>query len=182
VRLFVALTPPAEVVEELRQALAPVQQDGTELRWVPPARWHLTLAFLGEVAEDRLPELTERLARVAARRSPPTLAVSRAGRFGGRVLWMDVTGDREPLQKLAASAAAAARRSKIPVDEERFRPHLTVARSRGRGPADLRPLVQRLAGYAGTPWTADELELVRSHLGAQVRHEVVACWPLSGTR
>ena len=44
------------------------------------------------------------------------------------------------------------------------------------------PLVEALAGYAGAPWTAAEIHLIRSHLptavGGQPRYQVVGTWPL----
>ncbi|WP_078843655.1 RNA 2',3'-cyclic phosphodiesterase [Streptomyces albus] len=49
---------------------------------------------------------------------------------------------------------------------------------------DLRPYVEALAGFAGTPWTVSELALIRSHPpapgmpGAQPHYETVALWPL----
>lgn len=86
----------------------------------------------------------------------------------------------DDLCTLAASVGAAARRCGIAVDDRPYRPHLTLAR--GRPGTDLRPLVDALRGYAGTPWTADALHLVRSRLGAgpggTAAHEVIATWPL----
>ena len=39
-------------------------------------------------------------------------------------------------------------------------PHLTLARC--RAPADVSSLAGALAGYAGTPWAATEIHLIRS--------------------
>ncbi|MBG0814766.1 hypothetical protein HS045_11250 [Planomonospora sp. ID82291] len=87
-------------------------------------------------------------------------------------------GGRSGIVRLADSVGAAARREGIAVDERRFRPHLTLARARTRGDVDLRPLVEALAPFAGGPWEADAVHLMRSHLGGRVRYETVERWPL----
>ena len=46
-RLFVAVTPPPEALDELRSATADMRSARSELRWTRPDQWHLTLAFLG---------------------------------------------------------------------------------------------------------------------------------------
>jgi len=180
VRLFVALWPPEQAVKELADAIAGVRALEPAVRWTRTEQWHLTLAFLGEVAEERLPELNGRLARAARRHPALSLRFAGSGRFGDRVLWTRVEGDREPLRHLAASAAAAARRSGVAVDDRPYRPHLTLARG-ARG-ADMRPLVAALASYAGTGWTAEQLHLVRSRLGKgpgrTSAYDTVAAWPL----
>jgi 2'-5' RNA ligase len=183
--LFVALTPPAEVVEALRTTTAALRelapQLATQLRWTRPEQWHLTLVFLGEVSDEVVGELSRRLRRAAARHPPLSLSLGGGGRFGHRVLWTGVQGDRDGLRRLAGSAAAAARRSRLPVEDRPYRPHLTLARAAGE--ADLRPLVQRLASWQGSPWVATQLELVRSRLGAapdgSALHEPISGWPLS---
>ena len=204
-RAFVALIPPAAALAELDAAVGPLRVAHTDLRWTPVAQWHLTLAFLGEVDERVLPDLTERLARAARRHEPMRLAFGAAGRFGSRVLWIRVgaapaghPGERESpvlagrvphsgrpyggdgLPRLAASVTAAARRSGIAVDGRPYRPHLTLARARDG--ADLRPLVTALGDVAGSPWSAEALHLVRSRLGAgpggTAEHELVGTWPL----
>ncbi|MBO0777189.1 MAG: hypothetical protein J2P34_12840, partial [Actinobacteria bacterium] len=87
-------------------------------------------------------------------------------------------GDRSGLAGLAASVAAGARRAGAPPagGNRGFRPHLTLARC--RAPADVRLLVDALAGYAGTPWTATEIYLIRSRLSGSPRYETVAACPL----
>ena len=56
---------------------------------------------------------------------------------------------------------------------------MTLARC--RVPADLRQAVAGLSSYAGPAWTAAEIRLIRSTLGAQPRHETIGTWPLVTT-
>ncbi len=92
VRLFVALTPPDAVVGELRASTAALRELAPDLRWTRPEQWHVTLAFLGEVADEVVDELARRLNRAAARYPPLSLAFGGGGRFGHRVLWTGVRG------------------------------------------------------------------------------------------
>jgi len=178
VRLFVALLPPPPVLEEVRQLVDGLRERAPELRWTRPEQWHLTLAFLGQVDERRLPGLAERLSRLQRRHAAFPLAFTRGGRFDGRVLWAGVSGDLPALRALAGSVAAAARRTGIALEERPYRPHLTLARS--RAPTELRPLVQALAAYAGQPWQADRLELICSQPGPSPRYDTVGRWELPG--
>lgn len=182
-RLFVALVPPVAVLADLDRAVGPLRTARTDLRWSARPDWHVTLAFLGEVAApvaDRLaPEL-----ELAARRHPPlSLALSGAGAFPdparARVLWCGLDGDRPALAGLAASVAAGAGRAGVPPPDagRPFRPHLTLARS-GRAPAGIRDLVAALTSYQGPRWRAERVELIESHLGGQPRYTTIGGWPL----
>jgi 2'-5' RNA ligase len=180
--LFVGIGVPDAAAGELEAAVAPLRPDRRDLRWTGREAWHLTLAFLGEVDEKVTGRLGARLSRAAARHPQLTLALSGAGAFPAapraRVLWTGVQGDRGGLAALAASVAAGARRAgAAPAGESRgFRPHLTLARC--RAPADVSPLVEALAGFAGTPWTATEIYLIQSRPAGQPRYETLAACPL----
>lgn len=181
-RLFVAVVPPPSALDDLAAAVAPLRETaGPEVRWQTPDRWHVTLAFLGEVPDERVGRLRAALGAVAAaaRVGPGglELAVHGGGRFGHRVLWAGLTGDVAPLGALARAVARAARELRIDVERRPFRGHLTLARVRGE--TDLRPLAAALAGYEGPAWHATELVLVRSYLGPHPRHEVLDRWPLA---
>jgi len=71
-------------VDELRSATAALRSTRAELRWASPDKWHLTLAFLGEVGDPARADLSTRLGRTAARHPPMRLALHGAGRGRGR--------------------------------------------------------------------------------------------------
>jgi RNA 2',3'-cyclic 3'-phosphodiesterase len=183
-RLFVAITPPRAVLLEVRSAVDAVIRTGNgvgsnaKLRWTRPDTWHITLAFYGEVDEDKLDDLSERLGRVAARATPMELSLAGAGRFGPRVVWFGVQGQCDRLGRLAEAAGSAARRCHIRVEDRPYRPHLTLARVAGvprraggtggtggssgedqAEPVDLTPLVDRLKPFRSPGWLAGDIEL-----------------------
>jgi RNA 2',3'-cyclic 3'-phosphodiesterase len=197
-RLFVAIVPPPAVAAEVTGWLRPLQAASVPgLRWTGPDSWHVTLAFLGEVPDPVLPGLHSRLERAAGRHPPLDLTLRGGGAFPGaaqaRAVMAVVSGPpgaagstgparAGPLHALAASVAAGARRAgAAPPDEgRRYRPHLTLALL--RPPADVRPLVEGLAGLTAGPWRAADIRLIRSHLGepggGPPRYAEVARWPL----
>ncbi len=64
-RLFLAIELPSHVLDDLESALAPLRAAAPGLAWVPCEKRHLTLKFLGDVAEDRVPALVAMMDRVA---------------------------------------------------------------------------------------------------------------------
>ncbi|MEU8343251.1 2'-5' RNA ligase [Actinomadura meyerae] len=185
-RLFVALVPPPDALDELEEAVRPHLDLVPELRWVRRELLHVTLTFLGDVDGRTLDRLLPRLERAVGRHERMELSLAGAGAFPGsgahaRVLWTGLYGDRRRLARLAASTTAAGRRVGTLPDKHRgFRPHLTLARS--RRPVDVRSLIEELSAFAGTPWTAGSVQLVRSHLPGkdqdQVAYEPLKTWSL----
>ncbi len=163
-RLFAAVALPEDVVADLDAALADHRDD--VLAWTLPEQWHITLAFYGQVEDERVPNLRARLTRAAKRYPILSLALDGAGRFNERTLWVGCTGDLAALRDIARSMAAAGRRVGAASADGtfRFRAHVTLARA--RRPVDLRPYVAALAAYRSRPWTVDAVSLIRSRLGA----------------
>lgn len=176
-RLFVAVWPSAPAIADLASAVAGLHVDGPAPRWLPDTRWHITLAFLGEVDEATVPRLRTGLGRAVRRATATHLQLKGAGRFGQGVLWVGVAGDVAPLTELATHAAAAGRHTGIEVEDRRFHPHLTVAR--GRHGADLRPWAKALAAYAGPQWPMDRVSLVQSKLGPRPTYTELDIWPIT---
>ncbi|MEU5882661.1 RNA 2',3'-cyclic phosphodiesterase [Spirillospora sp. NPDC047279] len=185
-RLFVALVPPPEALDELEEFIAPHKAEWPGLRWIRRELIHVTLTFLGEIDDRTLEKLLPRLERAAARHDRLSLSLAGVGAFPGngahaRVVWAGIYGDRRGLARLAASTTAAGRRAGTPPDKHRgFRPHLTLARS--RNPVDVRPLLEPLSAFAGAPWTAASVHLVRSHLPGKdqppLAYESLKTWTL----
>ncbi|HEX5088302.1 MAG TPA: RNA 2',3'-cyclic phosphodiesterase [Nocardioides sp.] len=189
-RMFAALVPPPEALEHLDGFLEGRRGAG-DFRWVQADQVHVTLAFLEQVPEHRLDDLVERLARAASRRTSFETAIRGGGAFPNvgraKVLWAGLDLDepsRTELDRLATGCRAAANRAGVEVDGARFRPHLTLART--RFPHDISSWVRLLDTYEGPRWQGDELTLVESHLGegprGRPRHVVVDTFPLGAGR
>ena len=180
-RLFAAVVLPDDVLADLETAVAPHRDD--VLAWTLHEQWHITLAFYGQVADERVPNLKARLTRAAKRHPVLSLALDGAGRFDERTLWFGCWGDVATLRDIARSVAAAGRRvgAASADDAFRFRAHVTLART--RRPVDLRPYVAALQTYRSRSWTVDAVSLVCSHLGAgaerRSRYEVLSTHPLA---
>jgi 2'-5' RNA ligase len=186
VRLFIAIVPPAAAVAELAGRTAALRPAWPSLSWTSQEAWHLTLAFLGEVPERVLAELSAELEHAARRHPAQEIAVRGCGAFPdarrARVVWAGIQADLDALGALAACVAAGARRAGAPPPDEReYRPHLTLAYARKA--ADVRRLTGELADLAGRHWTARQIHLIRSHPGvfggAPPRYEDLASWALS---
>jgi 2'-5' RNA ligase len=176
--MFIAVPLPKAVKDDLSRFLEPRREAGPDLRWAVPEQWHLTLAFLPEVADRHTDELLERLERATARRKRLDLRLAGAGAFphpaDAKVLWAGVEHDGEELMRLAGGVRAAGSKSGIAVGGGRFHPHLTLARL--SAPADVTRWLRVLDPYAGPSWQAHEVALIASYLGqgrnGTSRHEV----------
>jgi 2'-5' RNA ligase len=95
---------------------------------------HITLAFLGWTADDRLDAVVEAARAATAGHRTFDLAIGGAGRFPEsgrpRVVWLGVRAGREPLAALADDVAKELRAGKLTFEDRPFAPHLTLARLR----------------------------------------------------
>jgi RNA 2',3'-cyclic 3'-phosphodiesterase len=142
-RLFVA----ADLPDAVRDALAAEQAriktalggSDSSLKWVKPEHAHLTLVFLGNVDDARVPAVVD---AIAAGIDQPAFEATfeGAGAFPPRgapqVLWIGIgSGARDlvDLQRIVASRIAALG---LRIEDRAFHPHLTLARWRESRPAD----------------------------------------------
>jgi len=189
VRLFVAAYPPAAVCEDFARLVeplivAPPRPPGRSVRLAPAGQWHVTLAFLGDVPEDRQDRAVRAVEAAAAVCRPATVRVAGGGTFGrGRftVLWAGLRGEVDGLVATGSSVRRELRRAKLNYDPKPLRAHLTVARpgdriTAGEKAADL----ATLDGYEGPEWTIDQIRLMRSHPGPKPTYDIVHAVPLAG--
>jgi 2'-5' RNA ligase len=164
-RLFVALWPPAEVLDQIG-ASPRVHLPG--VRWTTRDQWHVTLRFLGSADVDAV------TAALRGLRHPPVEAVvgGRVTRLGRSALVIPVAG----VDSLAA-AVLDATSSAVPPPagrETRFVGHVTLARLKG---ARVGGLVDALIEAS---WLADDVALVESVLGpGPASYRTVATMPLA---
>lgn len=184
-RLFAAvrLDPAAE--EALAATLAGVGDPPGGPRWSARDHWHITVVFLGEVDQMRVPELRRRFAAVAGGQRAFSIRLDGVGTFPARgrpsVLWAGLAGEVTELAALARDARRAARRVGVSRPERRpYRPHFTLGRWRAGDDAS-RAVVIELGGLRGPDFRCDRMALVRSFTGPDPRYEPLDSWKLGGT-
>lgn len=184
-RLFVAAYPAATARNHLAGMVSSLSLSqpavpGRSLRVTPADRWHVTLAFLGDVPDECLGPAERAVAAAAAGADPCTLTLAGGGRFGrGRftTVWAGIRGDLDGLSQLASLVRKELRRHRVPFDRKPLRPHLTLARPGDRlDRVSLQEDLARLDEYEGPVWTLERVHLVRSQLGPIVRYETVSSW------
>ncbi|NLK51897.1 MAG: RNA 2',3'-cyclic phosphodiesterase [Syntrophomonadaceae bacterium] len=181
-RLFVAINLPAEI----RGVLVAVQHQLRHLpytvKWVEERNFHLTLAFLGEVEETRLPTLENALGQALHGFTAFNLSLSQIGAFPHlrqpRVLWVGLSGNTKKANLLSQQIHKALSEQGFTLDNKPFRPHLTLGRVKSRkvedyraqkliAENDLEQIAAQQAALLGHPFSVDKVELMQSELTPQ---------------
>jgi 2'-5' RNA ligase len=173
VRLFYALWPDVRVREHLAQAAAALQLAGAARR-VPCDNFHVTLAFIGEVAASQLPVLR----RIGGAQRAPGCTIT----FDACAYWPEpqvvVAVAREnpaALTELSTILHQSLRLGGAAPHSERapppLRAHVTLARKVAQAPV--------LQALSPIQWDVLSFSLVSSDTrGAQSVYTVVDTWPL----
>jgi len=185
-RLFVAVAPTPEVTSRIERALAALSTTHARAaRWASPGSLHLTLAFLGEIAEELVPAIAAALRAVAAQHAGLSLRFRGGGSFGSprhpRILWVPVEGDLAALSALQRGVDAALVPLGHQPDPRPFSPHLTLARSREpRGDPALAACAAALAEDDFGESRIAAIVLYRSDLGRDgARYTSLDAFPLT---
>lgn len=148
-RLFFALWPDARQRDRLRDFISPLA-GLVEGRAIDRRKWHVTLAFIGDFPEERIPELQKRVASIEV--EPFRLIFDRV-EFWARPRIASLTAATVPaeLRQLVDELSAALTDLGVRTENRTYRPHITVARN-------VRPFeTQRLAQRSVTEWSGFEL-------------------------
>lgn len=178
-RLFFALWPDEAMQQELAHAARKIVR-ASGGRPVPARNLHVTLAFLGSVAESRLPVVRAVAARVAAGIAPSAGSVSLTldrVQHWARPRILCATTEVEPV-----AAAALAQALKLQLagagltpDLRPFRAHVTLARKVNRYSREL--------SLPPVTWTFGSFSLVDSRTDPEGSlYSVLDSWPLDGSR
>ena len=176
-RLFVAIDLP----DAHKALLAALRDETLPARWTPPAQYHLTLRFIGEVDEARAATIEETLATVRA------YAFSLQGRgldvFPSmrKPSVMFAAIDPAPaLLDLQARIEDALRPLSLDANAKPFHPHVTLARLRRTAPRTVRAFLHTHASFTLAPFEVTHFHLYESLLRPEgALHKRQAAFPLS---
>lgn len=165
-RMFVAVTPPADVLRAIDDLPTRAQRG---VRYTRRDQWHITVLFLGDADPT---EATEALDGLAASPAEVTLGPA-VTLLGTRVLIVPASG----LEELAASTATAFAGIGEQQDDRDYLGHLTLARLKGAplrdpatvsvlgAPVDERFMATRLTLFTSEPGPDESSHAIVSERG-----------------
>ena len=141
-------------------------------RWLKPARYHMTLHFLGtfsELPEDRI---AAAIRGAEGLRSPAfDLTLDRAGSFSGGIGWLGCARVEPPLQHLWEELRQALAREHVATKgHTQFVPHVTVLRDARKSMPDV--------AIEPIRWPIREVMLIDSQLGDRNEYRPLGSWKL----
>jgi 2'-5' RNA ligase len=168
-RLFTAIELPSDVSRHLGRVGEACAGRVNGVKWTPAGNLHLTLKFIGEVSDERVPEVIAGLERVGMERALELRCdglVCFPPRGAARIIAARVGGEVDALRGVFEEMEAALEGVCLR-EGRRYTPHVTLGRSKmgvhGRDRAGLEAAGGAL--FPGPVFEAGEIVLFCSDLG-----------------
>ncbi|MDD9302162.1 MAG: RNA 2',3'-cyclic phosphodiesterase [Desulfobacter sp.] len=129
---FIAVSLPKGFKQELVTIQSHLKSKKFIANWAPPENFHLTLKFLGDVSQKKIPFIKRAMNTAVKEQLPFELALGRLGAFPRlarpKVLWAGIEDDSKVLEPLYHSLTAELDKQGVTTGREKFVPHVTLAR------------------------------------------------------
>jgi RNA 2',3'-cyclic 3'-phosphodiesterase len=131
-RTFIAVPLADEIHRKLAALIQRLKEPGNRaVRWVAPENIHLTLKFLGEVAGDKVRDITQALEELAGECHPFDICIQHTGAFPNlkrpRVFWVGIS-QYEELKNIQGLVEKKMEKLGFEGENRSFSPHLTLGR------------------------------------------------------
>lgn len=172
-RLFVAISLPDEIQEMISHLYC--QFHGT--RWTPPERLHITLAFLGEVKNKKLPLVHQQLESISF--EPFILNCDHFGTFKSGDIWLSAEPE-EPLIALHNNITRQLGEIGIEQHSRPFKAHITLAYTTKSEEHLVLNLLESRRVFESLSFEVDHFNLVSSVLKPTgAIHKIEVSYPAS---
>lgn len=127
-RLFVGIDFPENIKQECARVIQILNKEKSfEARFVPTDKLHITLAFIGDVPEQTITPIVERLERIKGNHFSVQLGELSCFKKRGKVKIIFLTLISKALEVLADNIKSALA-DIVPLEEKSFVSHITIAR------------------------------------------------------
>lgn len=131
-RTFLAIDLPSCLLDSIVKKQQAMKPELPFITWGKSENLHLTLKFLGDTPESKIPELQQVVAKAVKGIEPFVINLRGFGVFpdkwAPRTLWTGIEGDLEVLLDLTRKIETEVNQLGFPPEGKPFRPHLTLAR------------------------------------------------------
>lgn len=172
---FFAVALPEEVKSYLHQSSEELKKSFPYKRWVHPADYHITLAFLGHASFEQLQTVLNNIEQDMDQFSSFPLHIHQLNTFGQRILWAGVKHS-EPLHQLQHFIYNQCTSAGFQLDKRPYKPHITLARQwMGKQPLQKEKLLQISMDQV---FTVKDIVLYKTHMDRTPKYENIHTFTL----
>lgn len=173
---FFALALPNPMKEELASLSKKLRTAFPFKKWVHPADYHITLAFLGAADKDKRERAIENIEKNLFEFKAFPLNITHLDTFGQRIFWAGVK-DSENLLNVQKQVYTSCQNAGFSLEERPFHPHITLAR---KWTGEQRLKKEMFLTYdPSLTFLANEVVLYRTHPEKTPKYEKVKTFPLA---
>ena len=182
-RCFTAIVLPEATRRMLARLGGASVRQSKAVRWSTPDKLHITLKFLGQVADAQLPAVCDAVRAASSDIAPFSVRLAGLGCFPAprnpRVLWCGIEDPAEGCARWVAAAEPLLADLGFKPEARAYTPHITLARSKsGEGNSILRRVLQDTAAPRTEELKVRQVVLFESRLDSSG-----ACYmPMATTR
>ena len=135
-RVFIAVNLPAQVRADIYELLSKNIPKG-KCKIVEKENLHITMKFLGYLNDEKIEEVKNAIDKLKAK--PFEAIIEGLGHFNGRVIWLGVEQGGNELIEISNQL-----NNLLEIQDERFHPHITVARNKEMRRKEIDELIHSL--------------------------------------
>jgi len=171
-RCFIAIPIPGNIHSQLSKIQSQLKETDADVKWVGIDNIHLTLKFLGEVDEQKIKAISEKLKEIADKHTCFQTRAEKAGAFptlsNPKVVWIGLNKNEEKINNLQKEIEGSLHSFGFEKETRLFHPHLTLGRVRSKKNIQkLTEEIKTLSSFQSDCFTADKIVLFKSILKPQ---------------
>ncbi len=172
-RTFIAIEISSEVRNRTAELIERLRKSDAKVSWTRPENLHLTLKFLGDTADSKIPDVCRRVDAAVGEQTPFVASLQQLGAFPKvarpRTVWIGVNEGLAVLQQLQSRIEDEMWAAGFKRERRRYQPHLTIGRVREGGAPQQRlaAMIAREADFSAGSTTVQEVLTMASFLDPQ---------------
>lgn len=166
IRTFIAIDLPGGIKDGITGYIRDISGGKHDYKWVAKDNLHITMAFLGDIEYDDLSKINSAIERAVAEIPVFSARTGSVGTFPS-VIWIGLSQGEDECRGIFTQLTNELLDADFRLDDKRYHPHITIARSRRRMDQAERKRFEANEPRVGGKFKVKELVLFESQLRPQ---------------
>lgn len=167
-RIFIAFNANQDIKEKIFKSIEPLQSLPADVKWVKKDSYHITLKFLGEISEKKIPAIKANLETALSKFGCFDVEYKNIGFFPNesfpKAIWLGVSSGNDRIKELAMRIDESLAGLGFAREKREFSGHLTLVRVKSNGNAAELARNMKLLNAEFGMQKVETIDIVKSRL------------------